>query len=188
MRLIVQNHERLVAQLLLEQRMRELADTDELTGLFNRRALKNAMTPLIAAEQPLALILLDLDGFKAVNDQYGHGAGDQLLQEIGQRLCTAAPAPASVARLGGDEFAILLPGGDQASARSLADRALLALVKPIALPAATVRIGASAGVASAVGETSINALFSEADGALYAAKRGPIPDLHRTLSRRAARA
>jgi diguanylate cyclase len=181
MRMIVQQHARLIDQLLMERQMRTLANTDELTGLLNRRALKAQISNLIDERRPLALILFDLDGFKAVNDQHGHGAGDALLCEIGARLQSLSGTQATVARLGGDEFAMLLPGGNQAAAQALTDATLVSLIQPIVLPEATVRIGASAGIAAVDAASDINALFSEADRALYAAKRRLAPSLARTL-------
>ncbi len=173
MRLIHQQHSRLIAQLLLEQQMRALAHTDELTGLLNRRALHAEFARLADAGEPLSLILLDLDGFKSVNDRHGHAAGDAVLIEMARRMRTVCDDAAHIARLGGDEFAVLLPGGTAKDAQSIADRILNSLVHPIDLACAKVRIGASAGMAAAtVGEVNVHRLLATADDALYAAKRG----------------
>jgi diguanylate cyclase len=171
-RLILQQHVRLVAQLQLERQMRNLANTDELTGLLNRRGMRAEIARLASAGQGLALVLLDLDGFKAVNDRHGHAAGDALLAEVGKRLRAMAGPSVHCARLGGDEFAALIADGSAATATALADRILLSLVAPIALRGHTVRVGASAGVADAApGEVNVNRLFAKADSALYAVKR-----------------
>jgi diguanylate cyclase len=171
-RLVIQQHGRLVAQLLLERQMRNLAHTDELTGLLNRRALKAEITRLADAGRGMALVLMDLDGFKGVNDQHGHAAGDALLTEVGRRLRYQCGRDVHAARLGGDEFAALLPDGGTAAAKLLADRILLSLVAPVAISGQHIRVGASAGVAEAqAGAVNIYRLFAKADSALYAAKR-----------------
>ena len=174
LRMIFQQHDQLVDLLLLQRQMRELADTDPLTGLPNRRVLAERLDQEIARAGPnasFALALLDLDGFKPVNDQYGHGCGDLLLCEVADRLRKACGPHALPARLGGDEFAILVPVGSAISLGAVADHVLAALVPPYLIEGHVIKVGASIGVATwpADGSTS-RSLFETADAALYAIK------------------
>jgi diguanylate cyclase (GGDEF)-like protein len=172
---------RLVDQLHYEARH------DELTGLPNRltfRELLEVRAPATAdGRHRAAVMLLDVDGFKAVNDTLGHPAGDELLQELGRRLRAAAGDEALVARLGGDEFAVLWPGerGEQEArltatdaqerARALADRLLACFDQPVTVAGTRLRLGGSLGVAMAP-EHAVTAsdLLRDADIAMYAAK------------------
>jgi len=145
---------------------RRLADCDPLTGLLNRRAFLAGMT---ARPGSWWLVLADIDQFKAVNDAFGHDAGDQVLQAVAVVLRGWAPGEALVARLGGEEFAIAVPGGG-----GLPDvAALLDRVRQQPMTAAR-PVTVSVGVARAVvaGEADWRALYRAADAALYAAKRG----------------
>jgi diguanylate cyclase (GGDEF)-like protein len=174
LRMIAQQHTQLVDLLMLQRQMRELANTDPLTGLLNRRALDVRLAEEIAgagADTVFAVALLDLDGFKPVNDRYGHATGDILLCEVADRLRRASGDQAVVARLGGDEFAILAPAGSAIAASAMANHMLAALVPQHRIGGHDIRIGASIGVARwpADGETA-DALFETADRALYAAK------------------
>jgi diguanylate cyclase len=99
-----------------------LAYSDELTGLANRRALLRALGKDVAVGGPAALILLDLDGFKMINDTHGHGAGDQVLCTVAGRLAGLIGSGGAVFRLGGDEFAVLLRREDPAGRPSLTAR------------------------------------------------------------------
>jgi diguanylate cyclase (GGDEF)-like protein len=174
LRMIFQQHDQLVDLLLLQRQMRELADTDPLTGLPNRRVLAERLDREIARAGPdasFALALLDLDGFKPVNDQYGHGCGDLLLCEVADRLRKACGAHALPARLGGDEFAILVPAGSALSLAVIADHMLAALVPPYQIEGHVIRVGASIGVATWPGDGATSReLFETADAALYAVK------------------
>ncbi len=152
------------------------ARTDELTGLPNRRALldtaRRTLTSATAAE-PAALLLLDLDGFKEVNDSLGHHAGDDLLRQIGPRLRPALRTGDLLARLGGDEFAVLLPSADLDEAESLAQRLRELVLRPITVEGIRLHVGVSIGVASApVPAATIEELLRCADVAMYAAKAG----------------
>ena len=160
--------ERLAAQ----SRLQELAHRDSLTGLSNRHTLRQALADAVKARQPLALLFLDLDQFKAVNDTLGHHAGDEVLRAAAQRLLACMRPGDLVARLGGDEFAVLMPGTEQeAEAAALAGRLIEALARPIDLQARRLRIGASVGGAlGAPGAIGVDELLVRADMALYAAK------------------
>jgi diguanylate cyclase len=174
--------------LLLEQEMRVQARTDPLTGLLNRRAIAEKLDQRLAdpASEPFNLALVDLDGFKQVNDSHGHALGDQLLCAVGQRLIAAAGQGADVARIGGDEFAILMPSQSALSAQAIPGVLLSALVAPYAIGDRSVRIGGSAGVARWPDDGSaIEALLEKADKALYAVKAAR-PDGRRSARSKAA--
>ena len=153
-----------------------LAHFDALTGLMNRHRFRARVAELLEPRDghmaSCAVLLLDLDHFKTINDTLGHAAGDTLLQEMARRLCAAMPPGAAVARLGGDEFALALPGeaGEESIAQITRDLQL-ALHAPCDLQGATVSVRSSIGIAIATGATAqIDALLNHADLALYAAK------------------
>ena len=152
------------------------AYTDELTGLANRRALFEHMTRVLStasAARPAALLLLDLDGFKEVNDSLGHHAGDQLLRQIGPRLLPALRGGDLLARLGGDEFAVLLPDIPVDEAEALAERLRELILRPVTVENIRLHLGVSIGVASApVPAATVEELLRCADVAMYSAKAG----------------
>ena len=155
-----------------EERLFRLAHKDALTGLSNRAVLQAHLGDLEGTAEPTALLLMDLDGFKYVNDTLGHGAGDQVLCEVASRLTASARAKDLTVRLGGDEFALLLPGvSDPHAAVGLAQRIIAVMSQPVMLDGQPVNIGASIGVAihPADGPTA-EKLFANADLALYQAK------------------
>jgi diguanylate cyclase (GGDEF)-like protein/PAS domain S-box-containing protein len=166
--------ERMQAELLL----RHHALHDALTGLPNRRLLHEQLdTPLGALADdasPPALIILDLDGFKGVNDALGHQAGDALLQQLARRMEGVVRDSDTVARLGGDEFAILVRGTEATSAgmSTLAQQVLKVVEEPFLLSGSRVSLGASLGVALAEFGMDSNTLLRRADVAMYVAKRG----------------
>jgi diguanylate cyclase (GGDEF)-like protein len=156
--------------------LHEAATRDPLTGLGNRRSFEVQLAS--AVEQalsglPCALLALDLDGFKAVNDARGHVAGDAVLREVAGRISAATRAADLVARVGGDEFTILASGPIATEqARSLADRVLQELAAPFALDGEAVALSASIGVALCPADAIDAAgLARAADDALHAAKR-----------------
>ena len=156
-------------------RARFLAHYDELTGLANRRLFRETLdTRLRAAEaSPIALLCLDLDRFKAVNDTRGHPAGDQLLVAVSRRLERQVRVGDLCARLGGDEFAIVLWGADTALAQAIADRIVVEVSRAYAIDGHQLEVGASIGIAMAwPAATSYEALLRDADAALYQAKAG----------------
>jgi len=165
-----------------EERTRHMATHDSLTGLANRQSLLDAlqavcerqdMGPGAAAgrDEACSLLLLDLDRFKAVNDSFGHAAGDSLLIAVAGRLRELVGDKGTVARLGGDEFAILAPSTDEQASTALAARIVAALGQPYLLPETRVTVGASVGLTlfPRDGRDSV-CLLRNADLALYAAK------------------
>lgn len=172
-RLILQQHGQLVDLLMLQRQMRELAATDPLTGLLNRRAFDDRVTQAIetADETPFTVALLDLDGFKPVNDRFGHAMGDRLLCEVAHRLVQCGGSNVAVGRFGGDEFAILVPAGSRIDPDRVADHFLTVLIAPYRIDGGHIRIGASIGVSCWPQDGRGAAeLFREADRRLYAAK------------------
>ena len=171
-RLVLDQHDQQVEMLMLRDRLQRQALTDPLTGLANRRALHRTAEDCFAKDGAgPALILIDLDGFKPVNDRHGHAAGDLLLIAIGGRLRAQAGAAATVARVGGDEFAIWLPDCDAETLDMRASALLAVLAAPFPIDGQPIRIGASAGLARAPDDGgSLLDLMRSADAALYAAK------------------
>jgi diguanylate cyclase (GGDEF)-like protein len=146
--------------------LEELSRTDHLTSCLNRRGFSERLdAELQRAEREggqVALIQLDLNGFKAVNDRHGHGAGDELLRWVGSTLQALLRSSDATGRVGGDEFALLLPGVSCTEAREVADRTIAALAE---------RIGCAAGVACFPTDGADgDALHRHADADLYAAK------------------
>lgn len=157
-------------------RMRQQALHDPLTALPNRRALDNelqkAWQRLRREHRRFALLALDLDRFKAVNDVYGHLAGDSVLQQVAQRLKAAARSMDTVARTGGEEFIVLVPQVDLAGAMAAAERLRASVMaKPFEGPEVSLPMTISVGVAMA-GEhdTDLKLVMQRADLALYEAK------------------
>ena len=165
-----------------EARIRHMATHDSLTGLANRQRLLDTLQaacdrhethPRVAAEggAECSLLMLDLDRFKAVNDGFGHAAGDALLIAVAGRLRELVGEEDLVARLGGDEFAILMPSAGEPEAAALAARIVGRLSQSFLLPEARVTVGASVGVTLLPRDgTDTVGLLRSADLALYAAK------------------
>jgi diguanylate cyclase (GGDEF)-like protein len=167
-----------VALLLARENSHRLARQDSLTGLPNRARLSELLlerTELgaLREDQQFAVLLIDLDGFKAINDSLGHAAGDQILQEAAIRLREVLPGGDLVGRLAGDEFVAISDATRQASdVRMLADRIVKTLARPFALREALVHIGASVGVALYPEHAKTGPqLLICADRALYSVKR-----------------
>jgi diguanylate cyclase (GGDEF)-like protein len=146
---------------------------DPLTGLPNRRHFLAALATSIAGAGRGVVLLLDLDGFKELNDALGHGAGDELLRQAGQRFADAVPAPAIVARLGGDEFAALIPDAGPDEGVAAAERVLAALGQSFLVEDLPLHLEGSVGVAAFPHDgASAGALVRHADVAMYEAKNG----------------
>jgi diguanylate cyclase (GGDEF)-like protein len=145
---------------------------DALTGLPNRTYFGQRLAGALTGGQPVAVLLLDLDRFKDVNDALGHHHGDELLQEVAARLQVALRVGDLVARLGGDEFAVLLPGVDTPAAAAARARSLVSVLeRPVAIADVSVTVGASVGVVVAPRDgTDAATLLQRADVALYEAK------------------
>jgi diguanylate cyclase (GGDEF)-like protein len=151
----------------------EQALTDTLTGLRNRRALDIALDRMLHERIPFALLHLDLDFFKAVNDTLGHAAGDHVLRGVARALITATRANDTVARVGGDEFVMLLPGQtDKARLQRIADRIITRLEVPIVFEGQVCRVSGSIGVTTTLryAQPTAEAMLADADVALYASK------------------
>jgi diguanylate cyclase (GGDEF)-like protein/PAS domain S-box-containing protein len=181
-----------------EQQVSRLAHYDSLTGLANRVQMSKALEQILAApsvrERACAVLMLDLDRFKQVNDTLGHPAGDALLKHVAQRLERVIGAAGRCGRLGGDEFQVIVPGQQSRAALGyLANEIITALSQPYAIQSQTVVIGASVGIVLAPdhGATS-DELVRNVDLALYAAKdagrgcfRFYAEDLHAAAEERA---
>ncbi len=155
--------------------MRTLAQTDSLTGLANRRGLLAHLAADVPQAMPqplLALYLLDLDGFKPVNDRYGHDVGDALLVAVGERLRHQVRSSDFIARLGGDEFVVVARGlADEAAAQRLGAKVLDTFATPFTAAGRTCSVGASVGYALAPFDgTHADELLQCADAAMYAGK------------------
>jgi diguanylate cyclase len=165
------------ARVAREAELARRATTDALTGLPNRALLADRVgQAMLAAEREgtsAALIVMDLDGFKAVNDTLGHGAGDALLREVGERTRRQLRDSDTVARIGGDEFAILLPPpGDILSALTTARKIGEALAHPVGIGSSIGHASASLGIALYPHHArTAEALLDHADAAMYAARR-----------------
>jgi diguanylate cyclase (GGDEF)-like protein len=154
--------------------LRHQAFHDNLTGLANRSLLHEHLRQALARARrgsPVAVLLIDLDGFKAVNDTYGHAAGDQLLVAVAQRLRDGVRGADTAARLGGDEFAVLLDGMDSPQdAILVAERLLASIQEPVFAGGVELTPAGSLGVAVWRDHADIDALLHDADTAMYAAK------------------
>lgn len=155
-----------------ETELRHQARHDALTGLLNRVALVEELEAAVATAAcggpATAVVLLDLDRFKEVNDTLGHLVGDALLQSVAARLTGELRADARLVRLGGDEFGVLLPGSDEAEAQRVAERLLHAVRRPFVVDGLTLEVDGSCGVAGSGGSAAD--LLRQADVAMYAAK------------------
>ncbi|CCD86314.1 putative diguanylate cyclase (GGDEF) [Bradyrhizobium sp. ORS 285] len=156
-------------RIMAQQALVRQAHQDFLTKLPNRAAFISALS---RCDRPVAIIAVDLDGFKLVNDRFGHQAGDELLCQVGARLQDCLGDTGIAARFGGDEFMLLLPRGGRDAALALAEAAVTALAEPFTLAGTRVQIGASAGIlVTDDRQAETEALLDQADRALYAAKR-----------------
>jgi diguanylate cyclase (GGDEF)-like protein len=152
----------------LQELLHHQATHDALTGLANRRLLADRMRAV--QHERAAVLLIDLDGFKPINDTYGHGIGDQVLIHVAACLRAAAGPGDMVARLGGDEFAVLVAAGDELAARRVADRFLDAIAAPAVIAGRSVPVRASVGLVAGRAADP-DALLHAADMEMYAQKR-----------------
>jgi|GEM_PF-7039367 len=162
---------------LLRTRKRESLE-DVLTGLENRRALEEKLADILDKSLPeklqVGLIMVDLNGFKAINDRFGHSVGDRLLKEVSLRFLSVMDGKNSIARIGGDEFSAVVVGQDDIFSSTMAqsERILNSLREPFAMEDSSLLVSASLGIAfyPKDGETP-DSLFRSADSAMYRAKR-----------------
>jgi diguanylate cyclase (GGDEF)-like protein/PAS domain S-box-containing protein len=169
----------ITAMKTVQQELQRLARIDTLTGLANRRQFDELLEQALARHRrtaaPLALIFLDIDHFKAINDGHGHGAGDAVLKEFASRLLQTLRETDVAARLSGDEFVVILDGlATRDEALGVADKLLQAIRVPMIVAGKTLRVTASMGLAWHHGSTELDAqaLMARADRALYRAKEG----------------
>jgi diguanylate cyclase (GGDEF)-like protein/PAS domain S-box-containing protein len=160
-----------------EQRFRHEADTDDLTGLANRRALQRMLGAALARAQAhglaVGVLMLDLDGFKAVNDHFGHAAGDAALREVAARLRRSVRERDMVSRTGGDEFVVVLAdlASDESAAHDAAARVEAAFATPLVLEGERLHLHAAVGVACFPTDgRELEQLLAAADRAMYARK------------------
>ncbi|HZW22927.1 putative bifunctional diguanylate cyclase/phosphodiesterase [Noviherbaspirillum sp.] len=176
-----------------EARAHELATRDPLTGLMNRRSLTERIEHAVAMAnrygQRLALLFLDLDRFKSINDSLGHDAGDDLLLQVSERICGAVRQSDIVARLGGDEFVVLMEAlPNYAAAAEVARKIIATIDQPFLLGSQSIKTSASVGISLFPQDgTNMQALLRSADLAMYHAKqeqRGTVQFFHEDLNAR----
>jgi diguanylate cyclase (GGDEF)-like protein len=166
-----------LAQLrVLKQELQHQAHYDSLTGLANRALFREqadaALTDAARRKHSVAMLFIDLDDFKTVNDTMGHAAGDALLEEVARRIESSVGELGTAARLGGDEFAVVLPQvSNDSVVRTVADRILVALGDPVPIEGQSVVAQASIGIATHIGAADADELMQHADVAMYTAKR-----------------
>ncbi len=157
--------------------LHSLAHTDSLTGLYNRRGLNAALAtalPRCTAQQGLAIYMMDLDGFKPVNDQHGHDAGDELLGIIALRFRATVRNSDVIARVGGDEFVVMAAGlQSEQQAAELGEKLIAVFSEPFSLTQVSCRVGVTVGYVMAPGDGMDAAeLMKKADAAMYEGKQG----------------
>jgi len=154
------------------EQLAHMATHDGLTGMANRRLFRTRLEEALEGSEPVAVLFLDLDRFKPVNDRHGHATGDLVLVEVADRLRQTVGGAGLLARLGGDEFTALVPGG-AAVAEAIASRLITAVDQPIRLGPPVdgdISIGLSVGIAVGLPGADPSQVLAEADAALYAAK------------------
>jgi diguanylate cyclase (GGDEF)-like protein len=166
-RLVTQLDESMLKMRALHDELHHQATHDTLTGLANRALLEQHLRAAPPAS-PVAVLLIDLDGFKPINDRHGHQAGDQVLIAVARRLDGLLDGHGLAARLGGDEFAVVLPA-DGPDPATLARRITDAVAEPIPVPGGPVSVGASVGVAAGLPHDA-DRILREADAEMYRTK------------------
>ena len=153
------------------EEVRALAYVDPLTGVMNRRHFLEILPEELAKTRSTAIIAFDIDLFKAINDTFGHFAGDAVLRFVAERAKECMRVTDMLARMGGDEFLILLPGTRLQSARGIAERVRANIEKsPVKVKDSSVYCTVSVGIASVAGGVDLTSFMNKADQALYAAK------------------
>lgn len=164
----------MAVQRRLKERLRVLAEVDQLTGLANRKTFLERATEKISEQPNSAVLMIDVDHFKAINDKYGHGVGDISLRSVGRYLMDSVRDVDVVGRLGGEEFAVLLIGSNRTLAESVSSR----ICQPIKINPAkhlnedipSFDLTMSVGIVIALPGQDLTALIRQADRALYSAK------------------
>ncbi len=162
----------------IEARLSELVRVDTLTQLPNRFSFNERLTVAIARSErtklPMALMFLDVDRFKSINDTFGHEMGDKVLQEFARRVTGAIRATDTVARLAGDEFVVIVEGlREDSEVHVIAQKVLAAFEPEVQLPSGPIKVSTSIGVAiRRAGQLDGDELLRNADGALYVSKHG----------------
>jgi diguanylate cyclase (GGDEF)-like protein/PAS domain S-box-containing protein len=177
-RALVRQASQTLVRMRLQRHVEHLALHDPLTGLANRqlleRSLEAALDDSERSNRPLALVFVDVDGFKAVNDRWGHHAGDAVLCEIADRLSGGVRSGDIVGRIGGDEFIAVCGDADHVSAAAIADRILTSIRRTITVGGARINVSVSVGIASYEPDThprpTRDQLLTRADGAMYRSK------------------
>jgi len=157
-----------------ERALRHEASHDPLTGLPNRKAFTTRLGDALGRGEGCAILFCDLDGFKSVNDRYGHAHGDQLLIEVSRRLRESVRTDDLVSRFGGDEFVVLFRETTPTEVQAINRRIIDALSRPVPISGEFVTVGASTGTALAVGDVDPEELIDRADHAMYSAKNAGI--------------
>jgi diguanylate cyclase (GGDEF)-like protein len=175
-RVLKMQNERIADMVSQQAELEHLAGQDALTGLSNRRVftdrLDHAVERATRTGNPLALIFIDLDNFKALNDTYGHAAGDYLLKQVAARLSLCVRTADTVCRWGGDEFAVITEDADAEQAGVLMQRIVLALGDAFVLGDRSIEVSASVGLSLFPDDAAdTQALVNNADTAMYCAKR-----------------
>jgi diguanylate cyclase (GGDEF)-like protein len=153
-----------------QERLAHEAQHDALTGLPNRRRMQDALSSSLRQES-VGVLFVDLDGFKPVNDAYGHEAGDELLRQVAERLSACVRSNDVLSRVGGDEFVVLMPGiADRSDADAMSERVRLCVERPFHVLGNEVTIGASVGVHLAGAADDPDQALRAADHAMYAVK------------------
>ncbi|WP_436527229.1 diguanylate cyclase domain-containing protein [Actinoplanes sp. HUAS TT8] len=165
-----------------QERLAHEAQHDPLTGLPNRRRMQDALCSSLRRD-PVAVLFVDLDGFKPVNDKYGHEAGDELLRQVAERLSGCIRAGDVLSRVGGDEFVVLMPGVlGPADVEAMANRVRMVVEMPFRIAGQHINIGASVGVHLANPASDPDSALRAADHAMYEIKRsGGSRGLNRVL-------
>ena len=166
-----------VVVLLAERDSERRATHDSLTGTLNRDGLRAALSQGLQRDRcpdgTFALLYMDLDGFKGVNDGFGHAVGDALLRQAADRFAATIPETCRLGRFGGDEFIVLAPGFDATAAAAIGEAVVGAIDHPFEIkPGVEIHVGVSIGIACATPQSTVDDLLASADAALYRAKSG----------------